>query len=58
MKYSGYRKPHPLENRIEVKVQTNGEINPSAALKEALKNLMDDIDTVTKKFGVIIQKSN
>ena len=29
VKFAGYKKPHPLENYIEVKVQTNGAKKPS-----------------------------
>ena len=52
VRFAGYRKPHPLENKIELKIQTNGEITPAAALKEALKNLVDDCDTASQKFKV------
>ena len=44
VRYVAYRKPHPLENKIEIKIQTNGEITPIKAFREALKNLNDDID--------------
>ncbi len=52
IRYAGYRKPHPLENKVEIKVQTNGDITPAHTLKEALKNLIDDLDMTSKKFGV------
>ena len=29
VKFSGYKRPHPLEHLIEVRVQTNGEKPPS-----------------------------
>ena len=50
IRFAGYRKPHPLENHIELRVTTNGEISPVDSLKEALQNLVFDIDLTTKKF--------
>ena len=52
VRFAGYRKPHPLENKVELKIQTNGEITPAQAFKEALKNLVEDCDMATKRFGV------
>ena len=51
VRYVAYRKPHPLENKIEIKIQTNGEITPIKALREALKNLNDDIDDCLKQLN-------
>ena len=50
IRFVAYRKPHPLENKIEIKIQTNGDITPLAAFKEALKNLNDDIDDCIKQL--------
>ena len=50
IRFVAYRKPHPLENKIEIKIQTNGEITPLAAFKDALRNLNDDIDDCIKQF--------
>ena len=35
IRFAAYRKPHPLENKIEIKIQTNGEITANEAFKEA-----------------------
>ena len=51
VRYVAYRKPHPLENKIELKIQTNGEITPIKALREALKNLNDDIDSCLSQIN-------
>ena len=57
VRYVAYRKPHPLENKIEIKIQTNGEITPIKALREALKNLNDDIDDCLKQLNDEMQIS-
>ena len=51
VRYVAYRKPHPLENKIEIKIQTNGDITPLQAFREALKNLNDDIDDCIKQIN-------
>ena len=51
VRYVAYRKPHPLENKIEIKIQTNGEITPLKAFREALKNLDNDIDDCIKQLN-------
>ena len=62
VRYVAYRKPHPLENKIELKIQTNGDITPKNALIEALRNLNDDIDDCFKnldeEFQVNKNKNN
>lgn len=50
IRFAGYRKPHPLENHIELRVTTNGEITPIDSLKEAIQNLVFDLDLTLKKF--------
>ncbi|MCQ2815845.1 MAG: DNA-directed RNA polymerase II subunit RPB11 [archaeon] len=55
VKFAGYRKPHPLENKIEIKIQTNGQISPIAALNEALRNLDEDSQTALEAFEVNIK---
>ncbi len=51
VRYVAYRKPHPLEDKIEIKIQTNGDISPLNALREALKNLNDDIDDCLEQLN-------
>ena len=51
VKFAGYRKPHPLENRIEIKVQTTGEKKPSEAIQDACSDLVQHLDTIEAKFN-------
>ena len=50
VKFSGYRKPHPLENRIELKCQTTGEKKPSEAIQDACSDLVTHVDTLEARF--------
>ena len=57
VRYVAYRKPHPLETKIEIKIQTNGEITPIKAFREALKNLNDDIDDCINQLNEEFQNN-
>ena len=57
VRFVAFRKPHPLENKIEIKIQTNGDITPIAAFKEALKNLKEDIDDCKRQFEKQLKNS-
>eukprot|EP00297_Palpitomonas_bilix_P016273 CAMPEP_0113888830 /NCGR_PEP_ID=MMETSP0780_2-20120614/13111_1 /TAXON_ID=652834 /ORGANISM="Palpitomonas bilix" /LENGTH=117 /DNA_ID=CAMNT_0000877765 /DNA_START=227 /DNA_END=576 /DNA_ORIENTATION=+ /assembly_acc=CAM_ASM_000599 len=48
--FVGYRQPHPLQNKIELKVQTNGEQGPPQVVQGALKNLMIEVEEISRKF--------
>lgn len=42
VKFAGYRLPHPLENVLEIKVQTNDR-HPNMAVKSTLSQLQKDL---------------
>ena len=42
--------PHPLENKIEVKVQTNGEKRPTEAFVKAIDSINHEIGICMKEF--------
>lgn len=46
VKFVGYRKPHPLQNLIELKIQTSDELRPYDALKKGV----DDLKTLNNKL--------
>lgn len=50
MLFAGYRVPHPLENVIEVKVQTDERSNPADALKRACQQLITQTLSLKKQF--------
>jgi len=50
VRFAGYRAPHPLENKIELKVQTNGEITPHQVVIEALNSLEEKFNNVERLF--------
>ena len=50
--FSGYRVPHPLEYKIEIKIQTNGKIKPVSAFANSLDNITAEFDSMNTEFNV------
>ena len=48
--FAGYRVPHPLEPYFLLKLQTNGAITPSQALKNACIAVISTVTNLEKKF--------
>lgn len=57
VKFAGYRLPHPLEDILEIKVQTN-EKHPNAAMKTTLSQLQKDLLELESEFDDAIFKKN
>ena len=56
VRFAGYKKPHPLEEKIEVRVQTNGDVKPEEAVRDACTMLKDELDKLAENFRVEIAK--
>ncbi|CAM9191185.1 unnamed protein product [Phaeothamnion confervicola] len=50
VRFAGYMHPHPLTNRIHLKVQTNGENPPHDALGLAIEDLYSEVDNLKQRF--------
>ena len=48
--FAGYQVPHPLENDITLKIQTDSTSNPAAALKKACSYLIAQTVNLKKQF--------
>jgi DNA-directed RNA polymerase II subunit RPB11 len=57
VRFAGYKAPHPLEYKIEVKVQTNGQITPHQAVIEALQALSGTCKEVLRLFEAQLSHS-
>ena len=56
MRFAGYKKPHPLEEKIEVKVQTNGEVAPPDAILQSCQQLNLTLGKLIDNFSEEILK--
>ncbi len=45
----GYIQPHPLENKLRMKVQTNGETTPIDAVSTAVEDLTLEVDNLKER---------
>jgi DNA-directed RNA polymerase II subunit RPB11 len=50
VRFAGYKAPHPLEHKIQVRIQTNGQITPHQALIESLTNLGNTFKNLQSQF--------
>lgn len=54
----GYRKPHPLQNCIELKIQTSDELRPYDALKKGVDDLKGMTNKLKRSFQEQMKKLN
>mmetsp|Transcript_9414 Transcript_9414/g.10893 ORF Transcript_9414/g.10893 Transcript_9414/m.10893 type:complete len:115 (-) Transcript_9414:705-1049(-) len=55
--FAGYRLPHPLEHRMEIKIQTNDKSTPLKTVDKALTDLHTELEAVSKAFQEALDKS-
>ncbi|KAK0412339.1 hypothetical protein QR680_006154 [Steinernema hermaphroditum] len=48
--FAGYRVPHPLEHRVEMRVQTTQNTTPVKAFIQALRELQEEVRSLKKQF--------
>ena len=53
--FAGYKKPHPLEKHIEVKIQTNEDKHPIEVLRQSITAIMDVNNKLRKNFEDIMK---
>ena len=61
VQFAGYKKPHPLENKIEIKLKTSYQTKPIDALNKALNTLINKVTKLSTDFEkevIIFQKKN
>ncbi len=56
--FAGYRIPHPLENKMVIKIQTNGNKQPVTAMKNALEDLRSEVNTLRSQFDAACQQAH
>lgn len=48
--------PHPLENILEIKVQTNGQIQPLDAMLRSMDDLLRELNTLETRFKDAVEQ--
>jgi DNA-directed RNA polymerase II subunit RPB11 len=54
--FAGYKVPHPLENNIELKVQTTVDYSPQEALSTAIQDCIEATTTIGETFKEEVEK--
>lgn len=49
--FAGYRIPHPLEAKMVVKVQTNGNQQPDETVEHVLESLKTEFEDIRQQFS-------
>ena len=50
--FSGYKVPHPLENRFLLRIQTSKDTHPTAAVHRSAQDLIEELSLFEQKFKV------
>ena len=50
VRFAGYKKPHPLEEKIEIKVHTDGTVKPDEAVRDSCTKLGDELEKLAAEF--------
>ncbi|WLF76504.1 RNA polymerase subunit AC19 [Lodderomyces elongisporus] len=58
VEFCGYSIPHPSENKLNVRIQTYGNISAVEALHQGLDNLSELCDVVEEKFEEKLKEGN
>ncbi|EKD14101.1 uncharacterized protein L3040_007898 [Drepanopeziza brunnea f. sp. 'multigermtubi'] len=48
--FAGYKIPHPLFAKFELRVQTDGTVSPKEALVKCCKELVAEMETLSREF--------
>ncbi len=55
VKFAGYRVPHPLDDILEIKVQTSVE-NTNGVVKETIKRLEKELFELENEFEKVLME--
>jgi len=58
VRFAGYAKRHPLENSVEIRVQSNGESTPKQLVEDSCYLLQLHLEKIREKFEEALVDSN
>ena len=50
--FAGYKNPHPLESKIQIRIQTDSDYSPQEALTNAITDLISEVSLLEERFKV------
>ncbi|KAL3901124.1 MAG: hypothetical protein SGCHY_000844 [Lobulomycetales sp.] len=48
--FCGYKVPHPLDNLVEIKIQTTSDTDPMTVMRNEVDALIAQVSDITEKF--------
>ena len=48
--FAGYKNPHPMENKVVLRIQTTSDYAPNDALMNAITDLISELSLFEKRF--------
>eukprot|EP00658_Telonema_sp_P-2_P057434 TRINITY_DN458_c0_g1_i4.p1 TRINITY_DN458_c0_g1~~TRINITY_DN458_c0_g1_i4.p1 ORF type:complete len:105 (+),score=24.18 TRINITY_DN458_c0_g1_i4:180-494(+) len=55
--FAGYKVPHPLENKVQIRVQTTPDTTPTKVTNHALMDLVSELSRFETAFKDQVQKA-
>lgn len=53
MLFAGYKQPHPLEHKFELRIQTTSDYTPQDALTNSITDLLAELSLFEERFKVL-----
>lgn len=51
--FAGYKQPHPLEHKFELRIQTTSDYTPQDALTNSITDLLAELSLFEERFKVL-----
>lgn len=53
--FAGYKQPHPLEHKFELRIQTTSDYTPQDALTNSITDLLAELSLFEERFKVLLK---
>ncbi|KAI1292124.1 DNA-directed RNA polymerase II subunit RPB11 [Halotydeus destructor] len=54
--FAGYKVPHPLEHKFNLRIQTTADYSPQDALSNAITDLMSELSLLEERFKEAVRE--
>ena len=54
--FAGYRIPHPLEHKFQLRVQTTPDYSPQEAFTKAITDLISEVSLIEERFKTALKE--
>ena len=54
--FAGYKNPHPLENKVILRIQTTSDYTPQEALMNAITDLISELSLFEERFKEAVRE--